>query len=243
MEAKFQTSFIPQNQKDMGVNSSMGPRRSSGGVFYFLSTVIFTLAFLASVGVLGYEYYLRGQIAQMDESLTAAQADLRPDVIAEIVREDARLLAAEMIVNNHTRLSALFSIIEGITLQNVAYSSFSFENAAAGSGDIEIEILGTTQTYSALALQAELFALNSNFVNPQFSDLNLNDRGNVTFSLTTGLRPNAISYVELLESGAITAPSLPGAAPSVTSPTESADTAEQDTPANDPVSTNQPSTS
>lgn len=175
--------------------------RSGGrsiGILSFVCTLIFALAVLASAGVFVYEKYLGGRIANMEESLTAAREALQPSLIQELLREDSRIVAAEQVVQNHVSLSALLELIQSLTLRSVRFTSFEYEIDETNPNLITITMAGEARTYANVALQEKVLADNQNFINPQFSDLDLNERGDITFTLTANINPDAVSYNRII---------------------------------------------
>ncbi len=191
MDTRIQTSFIPKKPVDGGHST-----KASGGILYLLGTVVFVVALIASGLVFGYQKYLEGQIAKMEADLAQARQNLEPELIAELSRADKRFIAAEEIIKNHQTLSELFNILESLTLQNVAFSSFGYKNDSAGMNFL---LEGEARSYATVAYQAKVFAEDPRFVNPQFSELDLGEGGNVLFSVKSGIDGKAISYTELLD--------------------------------------------
>jgi hypothetical protein len=52
--------------------------------------------------------------------------------------------------------------------------------------------------YRSIALQADLFTKNKNLIDPVFSNLSLNEKGNVIFDLEFYVDPNFINYKQTL---------------------------------------------
>jgi len=135
---------------------------------YFIGTLIFTIAILASIGVFVYEKYLESRISRMEQDLAAARETLDPDLINTLSKENNRIKSAEILIDNHVTLTALFDVLEKITLQDVAYTSFNLRTTEADNQGIAINLGGVTRTYAALALQADIFANDPNFLTYNF---------------------------------------------------------------------------
>lgn len=191
MDTRIQTSFIPKKPVD-GSHST----KSSGGLLYLLGTVVFVVALIASALVFGYQKYLEGQIAKMEADLAQARQNLEPELITELSRADKRFIAAEEIINNHQTISELFNILESLTLQNVGFSSFGYKNDPMG---MNFQLEGEARSYATVAYQAKVFSEDPRLINPQFSELDLSDEGNVVFSVKSGVDAKAVSYTELLD--------------------------------------------
>ncbi|OHA88701.1 MAG: hypothetical protein A2653_00160 [Candidatus Zambryskibacteria bacterium RIFCSPHIGHO2_01_FULL_43_25] len=198
MDPKFQSSFIPSRSM-VGGNSSVNYPKHSSGLLSLIGTAIFVLAVIASVGVFVYEKYLERRVTGMESSLSAARESLQPDLIKELVKEDSRIDSASEIVDGHVSLSALFALLEKLTLQSVRFSSFSFDTSDVNSKLVDINMKGEALTYKSVALQESIFSENPNIISPLFYDLDLNDDGDVTFSFKAKIDPEAISFVNQIE--------------------------------------------
>ncbi len=192
MDTKFQTSFIP---KKPVVDGSM---RMSGGLFHTLAVIIFIFAIIISIGIFAYEKLLGGKISRMEAELSAAKVALQPELIKELSRANARFEAAKVVIRNHTLFSSFFDLLQPITLQAVRFNSFSY--VMNESGKITVTMKGEARSYATVALQSKVISENPNFINPQFSGLDLKENGNVLFSFKTEINPKLVSYSTLLES-------------------------------------------
>jgi hypothetical protein len=135
----------------------------------------------------------------METTLVSAREALQPSLIEELVKEDSRMNSASDIVNSHVSLSALFGLIEKLTLKSVRFTNFSFRTSSADVNMIEIQMAGEALTYKNVALQEQIFSEDPNIINPLFYDLDLDDKGDVTFSFKTTIDPQAISFVKQIE--------------------------------------------
>ena len=53
--------------------------------------------------------------------------------------------------------------------------------------------------YRSIALQADLFAKNKNLIDPVFSNLSLDDKGNVLFDLTFSVDQSFVNYKQVVK--------------------------------------------
>jgi hypothetical protein len=226
---KFQTSFIPKKPV-----TGMGQPSAGGGLFYTLSIIIFITTILISVGVFGYQKYLEGNIKAMDTDLVAARQALEPDLIKELTRTNDRFVAAEQIISKHEIVSGFFNLLENITLQSVSYSSLSYVTNDAGV--IEVSMKGLARSYASVALQAKMYGESEFVLDSTFSDLDLNDVGDVTFTLKARINPETVSYEALIKQLYESGSNKP--APSATDSlvTPNAPATATSTPPNTPVS-------
>lgn len=211
MEPKFQSSFIPKGPIASSTSSVTTRVKRPRTILGLISTIVFFLSVLAAIGVFGYKFYLEYSVKNMALELEAAKASIEEETVKEIMRLNNRILATEDLIDSHSVLSPLFSYLEASTLKNVRFTEFVY---SANDGPMVLSMKGEARGYAALAQQAEIFKKNKDFKNPVFSDLTLDDEGNVVFTFTTEINPNYLSYgreVERLNS------SLPRVVPSASS--------------------------
>jgi Tfp pilus assembly protein PilN len=201
MDSRVTPSFIPKRP----ISGSGQPARSSasGGLFYSLASLIFVTALVAAATLYGYELYLNQRIGSMQSSLDNARQNLDPGRINFLARADARLKSASNLLKDHVALSVLFKRLEALTLQTVRFNTFAFETKNEG---IELRLKGEARSYSAVALQEQTMAADPMFSSVVFSDLDLNERGNVIFSMKAMVRPQAVAYENTVNTPAPVAP-------------------------------------
>lgn len=197
MEPKFQSSFIPKGPTASSGVMPGAPVRKERNILSFVAMVIFILSVVAAVGVFGYKFYLSYSIKSMATELEARKANLEQETVDEIRRLNNRILATEDLLESHIALSPLFGLLESSTLSNVRFTNFDYRTSERG---FEVLLQGEARGYAVLALQADLLNKNKNFINPVFSDLSLDDEGNVVFSFRAHVSPTLLSYKRGIES-------------------------------------------
>jgi hypothetical protein len=227
MEPKFQSSFIPKGPTASNVSSSGAPIRKTKSILGLIAMVAFSLSVLGALGVLGYKFYLNYSIKAMAVELEAGKASIEEETVKEIMRLNNRILATGELIDQHLILTPLFNFLEASTLRSVRFSEFRY---SAEGEQLKLMMKGEARGYSALALQAELFKRSKNFINPVFSDLSLDERGNVTFSITTGVDQSFLSYGREVER--LNAASQPIIAPVTTTPASTTPVTATTTPRN-----------
>ena len=201
MEPKFQSSFIPRGPIGSQATISQSSVSGGRGIFGFLATIIFILSVIGTGGIFGYNKYLASSISQMGSDLEAARTTLEPESIKELTRLNSRIVTTQELLTNHTVLSPLFEYLESSTVKTVRFSQFNYSTTDKG---LTLVMKGQARGYSAVALQADIFSKSKYIKNPIFSDLSLDNSGNVIFSLTSTLDPSIISYKKQLEGTAPT---------------------------------------
>ncbi|MBX4198977.1 hypothetical protein KW800_01725 [Candidatus Parcubacteria bacterium] len=195
MQPQFQSSFIPKGPvatTGTATRVSQGADRSLLGT---LAVLVFVISVVLSVGVFGYEKYLDSRINAMNGDLAAARATLKPEVITDISRLDQRLVATQVLLNKHIVLSPLFDYLENATLKGVRFTEFQYLTTEQG---LTLNMRGEAKGYAAVSLQAQVFNKSPYMKQPIFSDLDLDDKGNVTFSFKVKLDPSIVSYKKLV---------------------------------------------
>jgi hypothetical protein len=191
MEPKFQSSFIPKGPLATTGTATKISRDAGHSILGTLAVFVFTFAILLTLGVFGYEFYLKANISKMTDNLASAKASLEPETIQKISDLDGRIISTKDLLDNHIVLSPLFDYLEISTLKNVRFTQFQYQTTEKG---LEVNMRGQARGYSAVALQSEIFNKSPYFRNPIFADLDLDERGNVTFSFKANLDPSILSY-------------------------------------------------
>lgn len=217
MEPKFQSSFIPKGPvASSAVPESKTPAKV-GGILGLIATTIFIISLVGALGVFGYKFYLKQSIVSMGTEIDRARASLYSDDIRQFIQLDDRLSSVGSLLNNHIVLSPLFDFLERNTITTIRFTEFYFSSSPEG---LTVRLNGQARGYSAIALQSDIFNSSGHFTNPVFSDLNLDERGNILFSFTAGINPSLLSYRRVIESETIT-PQLNTLTPPVQEESES----------------------
>ncbi len=190
MEPKFQSSFIPKGP--LATANILGKvHKKEKSLFGIIGTLVFILSLLAAVGVFGYAQFLKYRISKMASDLEAARAAIDPTVIRELTRTDARIRSTQELLSKHVALSPLFDYLEESTLRTVRFTELGY---GTGSDGITLGLRGQARSYAALALQSDELAASSYIKDGIFSDITLDNQGNVAFSYSAMLDPNMTSF-------------------------------------------------
>ncbi len=195
MEPKFQSSFIPKGPAaSAGKTTATFSKKKS--FFGIIASIIFALTIAGSLGVFGYNFYLKYRISQLGKDIENARDSIQPEVIERITRMDDRLNSTKTLLANHSVISPFFKFLEESTVKNVRFTDMTFKTVEAG---LELRLQGQATGYSAIALQSEILNESKNFQNPVFSDLRLDKEGNVNFLFTALINPELLSYGKSIE--------------------------------------------
>lgn len=198
MESKFQTSFIPKKS----LNEGSGTRVKTPINILFSFAVLVTVIAIAGSGALfGLKYFTEQQIRSKQQELVNKEKTFDYASMNEVVRIDKKLKTAETLVGGHTAVSNLFTLLQENTLRSLRFTSFDFNYLAKDK--IAVTMKGEALNFGVVAKQTEAFSAitgGAGFSDSIFSDLNVNERGNVVFSFLTSVNPLTISYANSLPS-------------------------------------------
>ncbi len=193
MAQEFQTSFIPKKTFDVGGPPARSPKSSLSGIISFVAFIIFMLSIVGGVGVFLYGRFLVASIASKKESLERARAAFEPELIRELSRLDSKLRLSQSLLDAHVAPSAIFDLLESLTLETVRFTDMSYSMDEKG---IRLSLSGEALSFASIALQSDEFGKNRRITEPVFSGLSLDDKGNVIFTVEAFVDPSVLSYRE-----------------------------------------------
>jgi hypothetical protein len=190
---QFQTSFIPKKP----IQETREPSTRRVNVFLFIANIIF----IASIAAAGFVYLTKGSltrsIASMRTDLETAEQAFESNFISDLQNLDKRINTASIILQNHISVSPILKSLQELTLSSVQFTKFSHTITGSGASSvIVVSMSGKTDEYESLALQSDALTKNKYITNPVFSNLNLDERGNVLFDLTFFVDPNLVLFGE-----------------------------------------------
>ena len=194
MEQSFQTSFIPK--KPM-IEERAVTRRPTGLLTIVSIFIFFTVA-LASGGLYFYKGMLGRNIIKMSNDLTLAKNRFEPSKITQLQTLDKRLRASDSILSKHIAVSPIFSALQNTTIKTLRYTKFNYEFGTGKDAKVAVKMSGQAVGYRSIALQSDIFAKNKYFIDPVFSNLSLDDKGNVLFYLEFSVDPSFVDYKQML---------------------------------------------
>ena len=197
MEPNFQTSFIPK--KPM-----VAEHPTSGRSVGFLTVISFIILFtvlLATGGLYLYKGVVTKNITKMENDLNLAKNRFEPSKITELQILDRRLKASTEILSNHIAITPVFQALSAITMKTVRYTKFSYNLGDEKNSKVAIQMSGQAIGYRSIALQSDLFTTRDegkNFIDPVFSNLTLDAKGNVLFDLEFSVVPSFVEYKQMV---------------------------------------------
>ena len=161
-------------------------------VLTFVSSVLFVISLVAASGTFVYERFIETSLDQKGIELGKARQAINPELITEFKALDEKLRTAKELLNRHTALTLFFDFLESSTLQNVQYNDFSY--LLDFSGNITINMKGIAQSFNSVTLQSDIFKDSGIMLDSKFSNLDLDESGNVEFTITSKIDPSFILY-------------------------------------------------
>ena len=179
MDSNFQTSFIPKKP----IVEKRATSTHSIGFFTVISIFILFTVLLASLALFFYKTVLTKNIAQMEKDLNLAKNRFEPSKIKELQVLDKRINSSNEILTHHIAVTPIFQALQLLTMKSVRYTKFDYSLEDGKDPKIIVKMSGQALGYSSIALQSDLFAKNKNLIDPVFSNLSLDDKGNILFDL------------------------------------------------------------
>ncbi len=196
MDPQAQTSFIPKRPL---ADERPLPRQSSVSVFSLLATILFIASVAGAGMVYFYEKNLTTSVASKKGDLVKAKDAFEDTFLQELQSVDKRITAAQDVLQNHIVVSPLFTALQQLTLRSVQFTKFVYAIDGAGpAANVQVRMSGKAQGYTALALQSDELTKNKYIRDPIFSNLTLDDQGNVLFDLSFSVDPKFVLYGEAL---------------------------------------------
>jgi hypothetical protein len=136
----------------------------------------------------------------MGNDLELAKNRFEPAKIIQLQVLDKRLKASTEILSKHISISPIFKELQDFTIKNVSYTKFSYSFDDSKNAKVEVKMNGIAAGYVSIILQTDVITQSKYFIDPVFSNLSLDDKGNVLFDLDFSVDPNLIDYKKMLES-------------------------------------------
>ncbi len=191
MDQNFQTSFIPKKPIVKEQETVSRPV----GALIVLPIILLLAVLVATGGLYFYKTTLIKTIAQKQEDLNKAKNRFEPGAITDLQILGKRLSAANNVLAKHITIIPVFTALQDLTLKTVRYTKFSYDlSTEAAKPAIKVNLSGVAIGYRAVALQSDLFKKNKNIIDPVFSNLTLDNSGNVLFDLDFSVDSDFVNY-------------------------------------------------
>lgn len=186
MAPNFQSSFIPKEPITEEVF-----QKKKAGIFGVLAVSLFVTSIIVSVGIFFYKGVLQNEIKNLESQLVESEKNIDKKTIGEMTQFSKKLGTIKSIVAKHQIISNLLDSLASSTVSSVYFTSFDYGGLEKESF---IDLKGKAQGYSAVALQENAFAQNKDFKSVSFSNLNLDEKGFVSFDLKVSVDPKIFIY-------------------------------------------------
>jgi len=180
------TSFIPKKSDVQSIR-----KKESIDLLLLIAIVVFLVSLFSAIGVFLYKNLLNNNIQQDAINLEREKGNFDVASIEEFIRLDKRLKLSEDLLNNHIDLTGVFKMLEVNTLKNIQFQDFDF---IYNKDSLDINMTGVAKNYSTVALQSDILGENPYIHNLIFSDLNVDDGGNIIFRLSASIDKDLVLY-------------------------------------------------
>lgn len=189
MDNNFKTSFIPK--KPVVTDE----RPTNPGVSIF--TLISVLLLVISLGFAFLAFFYQKSSAQklVDDKIALAKSKeaFVPGTIEELIRLDSRIEVGKELLNKHTIMSPIFSMLEKKTINTIQFRRFSVSYGEGGA--FLIDLSGVAPKFDQIAQQSDEFSKSDDLRDIVFSNLSVGVDGRVSFSVKARVLPSILSYV------------------------------------------------
>lgn len=210
MDTQVRTSFIPKK----AIVAAPSARRGGGvGVLFFIALLVFLASVALAGGSFAYAQYLAQSIQSKSDQLARARAAFEPATIQDLLRLEDRLRYSKQVLDSHVAPSVLFGLLSQHTLSSVSFTKMDYLRTP--DGESLINLSGTTNTYSDIALQSDEIGKARALKDALFSGFSVEDSGRVSFDITAKVDPAFLSYRSALAGGLMPATEAP-ASPTAT---------------------------
>lgn len=187
-----QTSFIPKRTLDTQTRIE---RADTVSIFTVLTTLIFFLSLIAAGGIFFWQRTLTTQVKQVEETLVRERASFDEGSIRELTNLSNRLQGSQTLLENRLYTSKIFQLLNQNTIRTVRFSKLGIDPNLVDKNKLKMTVSGQAKDYASVALQSEVFSkLDTAVLEYEFSNLTLDQSGNVLFDMTATLDKKAIAF-------------------------------------------------
>jgi hypothetical protein len=202
METKFQTSFIPK--KPLVLEQKAISAKKGTSIIMVVATVLFLASIVGAVFSVVWIGVLNKDQINYKKKLADSEKKFDIPLIEELKKINKKLNLSKEFLASHLSAGEVFSIIIQLAVENVRFSSFTFEGPSKDSQDIKITLSGTAKDPYAIAYQSDVFGKSKEFgkykilKNPVISNVSEQDNGGVQFSFSGMISSDDLLYTKLM---------------------------------------------
>lgn len=187
-----QTSFIPKRTLDTQTHIE---RADTVNIFTVLSTLVFFVILLATGGIFFWKQTLQTQVKEVETQLVKEKESFNEQGIVDLTKLDQRLSAGAQLLDSRLYTSKIFQLLNDNTIKTVRFGKFSIDQLLTDKNKLKVTVSGQAKDYASVALQADIFSkLNEAILEYEFSNLTLDQAGNVLFDMSAIVNKQAISF-------------------------------------------------
>jgi hypothetical protein len=187
MASNFQSSFIPKEPVTEEVF-----KKKKAGILGVLAVSLFVTSIIASIAIYVYKGIIKSDIQNLQSQLANAEKSIDKKTIDEMVKFSKKLDMAKSIVLKHRVISNFLNALASSTVSSVQFTSFSYGDMVGGN--LPVTLHGKAVSYATVALQESILSQNKYFRSISFSNLNLENKGLVSFDLAISVDPQISVY-------------------------------------------------
>lgn len=188
MDTKFKSSFIPKTAFE-----ESGLKREGFGFFGVLVVLVFIVSLVVSGGAFFYKMMLKSDIGNLKSQVSSALAAIDKKSVNEIVLFDKQLDSVREVLSRHVAVSQFFEMLEKDSVSQIQFMNLNF-SAYPGS-NITVSMDGKARSYSAIALQEDVFIKNTDPVSVNFNNMKADPKsGEVSFSFKGEFKNKLIKF-------------------------------------------------
>lgn len=166
MSEQSSSSFIPKKP----VRGSSRPRPVKRVyLISIVSSVLFVAALLASGGLFIYTISLEQELTSEQQRLNQQRETFSQSDLQRVLEFEARLQAANQLLNQQVYIPTLFRALEDTVLQSTVYRGLEYEKE--GPNRINVTLETTNPTFDGVLFQREVFASNPTLQGVSITDV------------------------------------------------------------------------
>lgn len=197
MDPKMQSSFIPKTpiSVDRGSHTS-----SSVNLFFLISVLVFIFSLAVGAFFFFYNANQQKQIDALSASLIASgKKDFSDTDVNAWTELDKRTQAASELLQRHYAVSSLFRLLQELTVKNVRFTRFDFtvKDDGVEKTSLALGLSGEGRSYNAVSYQSDVMKASESLEDALFSNIRLDEKGSILFSMKASVDPALTSYKNL----------------------------------------------
>ncbi len=159
----------------------------AGAWIFNISLVLFLASLVFFGGLFLYHRSLANNQADWEKQVETQEADLRPDLLAQLIELSSEMSATKGLLSSHTFTSNVFTFLEQTTHPKVRYTTFGFSASA-----LKIDVSAVAASYQIVADQIQILEAHPQVTKVEFGGLSLGGEGLVNFRLTIIVKPSLL---------------------------------------------------